>query len=130
MTTDPLGDMLTRIRNGYLARKVEVSVPYSKLKKALAEVLVKTGYLKNMKTSDDKVNKKILLSLVYQDNKPKLNGVTRISRPGVRIYVKNKNIPRIFGGMGMVILSTPEGIMNGRDAKKKGLGGELICKVW
>lgn len=130
MITDPLGDMLIRIKNGYLARKPEVEIPYSKLKGELAKVLEKEGYLKNTKILGDKVKKTLHVTLVYDKNTPKLTDVQRISKPGVRMYTDKDSIPRVFGGMGVVILTTPQGLMTGKEAKKKGLGGEIICKVW
>ncbi len=130
MITDPLSDMLIRIKNGYLAKKSEVAVPYSKIKENIANVLLKEGYLKGKKIEGEKIKKILMLTLSYDDKTPKLTDLVRVSKPGVRIYTSSKNIPTVFGGMGLVILSTPEGIISGKEAKKKGLGGEVICKVW
>lgn len=130
MITDPLGDMLIRIKNGYLAGKKDVTIPYSNLKMHLAEVLKKEGYLDSVKAQEKEDRKTIHVTLVYENQQPKLTNVVRISKPGVRMYTKKSMIPVVLGGLGTVILSTPAGLMSGKDARKKGLGGEIICKVW
>lgn len=128
--TDPIADMLIRIKNGYLAHKDTVIVPYSRIKKELANVLVKENYVKNVKVDESPVKRSITISLSYDKKTPKLTDIERVSKPGVRMYTSKKMIPVVFGGMGLVILSTPGGVMSGKEAKKKGLGGEIICKVW
>ena len=130
MLTDPISDMLTRIKNGYLARLADVEIPHSRVKMELGKVLLSAGFLKDIRLISDKTKKKIVATLLYDKNIPKLTDLKRISKPGVRIYTSKNNIPRVYGGMGLVILSTPDGIMTGSEAKKKGLGGEVICKVW
>lgn len=130
MLTDPIGDMLIRIKNGYMARLSVVNMPYSKVKENLGKVLLKEGYIKDLKVEGKDTHKKLAISLIFDDNKPKLTDLQRVSKPGVRIYTSKKNIPRVYGGMGTVVLSTPLGIMSGKEAAKKGIGGEIICKVW
>ncbi len=132
MVTDPIADMLTSIRNGYLARMKNVEVPLSKAKVALATVLDKEGYITSFK-EDEKVLK-LTLKYVTAPNSltkvPALTGIARISRPGLRTYKDSTHIPRIMGGLGMVVLSTSKGLLTGQEAKKQKLGGEVICKVW
>lgn len=130
MVNDPIGDMLTRIRNAAMAQIRVVEIPYSKLKEAVGLILVQEGYL----TSVEKVGvgpKTILKAvLAYSGKTPILSGVKRISKPGLRWYVGKKDIPKVLGGMGTAILSTPEGIMTGKEAQDKGTGGEVVCEVW
>lgn len=133
MISDPIADLLTRIKNAYLADKKTVSVPYSKTKENLVRILVKKGFIEKIKIESLPRSKKlkiIKVALKYQDKKPVLTGVKRVSKPGVRIYVKRDKIPRVLGGLGIVILSTSQGLMTGEEARKKGLGGEVICKIW
>ena len=131
--TDPIADFLIRIKNGYLARKKIVEMPWSKIKENLAVILVKEGYLKESKVKSLKDSKfKFLeLELRYDKKKPALSEVKRISKPGVRIYAKAKNVPRIKKGpRGLTILSTSQGLMTHQLAKKKNQGGEIICQIW
>lgn len=130
MITDPIADMLIRIKNGYLARKTKVLIPYSKVKKNILKTLENGGYVKNMKVEEQRKMQVLNVDLVYDREKPALTEVVRVSKPGVRIYTNKKMIPKVLGGIGTVILSTPQGVMTGSEAKKKGLGGEIICKVW
>ncbi|MBI4067401.1 30S ribosomal protein S8 [Candidatus Gottesmanbacteria bacterium] len=130
MMTDPLGDMLIRIKNGYLARLKTVEIPYSKVKENLGNVLAKSGFIKDIKIENTGVKKSLTVTLSYNKEGAKLLGVERVSKPGVRVYTSKKDIPTILSGMGEVVLSTPLGIMTGKEAKKKGIGGEIICKVW
>ncbi len=127
ITTDPIADMLTRIRNGHLANKAEVLVPYSKIKASIAEILVSNGYLGKVKVDENGAFKQLSVSLSAK-NIPE--SMVRVSKPGRRIYTKAHEIPTVRSGRGLVIVSTPTGIMSGQDAKKAGLGGELICKVY
>ena len=129
VVNDPIGDMLIRIKNGYLARKDVVEVSYSKMKEEIAKLLVKEGYLKKFKIENLKF-KILKLELKYEGKKPVIEGVKRISKPGVRIYAKAGEIPKVKYGFGITIVSTSKGIMTGREAKKKNLGGEVICQVW
>lgn len=127
--TDPIADFLIRIKNGYLAGKKQVVVPYSKIKEKIAQILVKEGYLKKLKIKNEKF--KILeLELKYKGKKPVLEEVKRISKPGLRIYAKAKKIPAVRFRFGITIVSTPSGLMSDREARKKNLGGEVICQVW
>ena len=132
VVNDPIGDMLIRIKNGYLARKDVVEVPYSKMKEEIAKILVKEGYLKNVKYQMENVKwkKTLILTLKYEGKRPAIEGVKRISKPGVRIYAKAGEIPKVKYGFGITIVSTSKGIMTDREAKKKNLGGEVICQVW
>jgi small subunit ribosomal protein S8 len=129
VVNDPIGDMLIRIKNGYLARKDVVEVPYSKMKEEIAKILVKEGYLKKFKIENLKF-KILKLELKYEGKKPVIEGIKRISKPGVRIYAKAKEIPRVKYGFGITIVSTPKGIMTDRQARKENLGGEVICQIW
>lgn len=132
MMTDPISDFLIQIKNGYLARKEKIEVPYSKNKEALGKLLVKESYLGKVtvKKEEGSIKKYLIIELLYIGKKPKLTEIVRLSKPSVRIYVKGKQIPKVLGGLGMIIISTPKGFLTGRQAKKDGVGGELICKLW
>lgn len=131
MLSDPIADMLTRIKNGYQARKDVVLLPWSKIKEEIGQILLKEGYLKDMKSKGTKAKDKVLeLELKYEGRKPALNEIKRISKPGLRIYAKVTKIPRVKFGFGITIVSTPKGLMIGKEAKKKKLGGEIICQIW
>ena len=135
MLSDPIADLLSGIKNAYLVDKEGIEVPYSKIKENLTKILVKKGYIKSSKSNPpaggQSSNKKtLILTLKYKDKKPVLTNIKRISKPGVRIYVKKEKIPRVLSGLGTVILSTPKGLMTGKEARKKGLGGEVICEIW
>lgn len=131
MVTDPIADMLTRIKNAYLAYHRTVEIPYSKMKEEMGKILVKEGYLKKCQISNDKLQiKKIVCELGYKDEKPVFENFERVSKPGRRIYARWNRIPRTLSGYGITIVSTPKGIMTDKEARKKKLGGELICKVW
>jgi len=131
---DTIGDMLTIIRNGYLSKKRTVVVPFSRMKKELARILQKEGYLDQVQENEKETRKskvKILtLTLRYNEGTPVLTGMKRVSKPGRRVYKGKDEVSRVLGGMGLTILSTPQGLMTNRDAKKKALGGEVICIVW
>jgi len=129
MISDPIGDMITRIRNGYLASRQEVIMPHSKIKQSLAEILLKEGYLKKIEVEKGTA-KSMKLTLKYERKNPAVTEVKRISKPGRRIYVKAKKIRPVFSGLGVIILSTPKGLMTGKEAKKKNMGGETICRVF
>lgn len=131
MTTDPIADMLTRIRNGYMARKHEVSMPYSKLKMVIVELLAQEGFVASAEKTDGKDGfPEIKVRLKYIAGRPAITEVTRVSRPGLRIYKKKGEFPTIQSGYGIAIVSTPKGIMTNRKARASGLGGELMCTVW
>lgn len=127
--TDPIADMLARIKNAYMARHKRVEVPYSKIKEEIAAVLKKKNYLKDYKIEGDK--KKLLsIGLLYRNGVPVITNIKRISKPGIRIYSNKDNLPRALSGFGTVILTTSKGIMADDEARKKGIGGEVICEVW
>ncbi|GCE47788.1 small subunit ribosomal protein S8 [Thermosporothrix hazakensis] len=128
--TDPIADMLTRIRNAIRARHTRVLIPASKMKLALARVLKEEGYIKDIEILKDNPQGTLRLTLKYVDKKPVLNELKRVSKPGLRVYTKRMNIPRVRGGLGIAVLSTPQGLMTGSKAYKQGLGGEVICYVW
>ena len=132
VVNDPIGDMLARIKNGYLARKNVVEVPYSKMKEEIAKLLVKEGYLRNVKCqmTNGKWKKTLVLTLKYEGGRPAIEEVKRVSKPGVRIYAKAREIPKVKYGFGITIISTSKGIMTDKEARKKNLGGEVICQVW
>jgi small subunit ribosomal protein S8 len=129
---DPISDMLTRIRNAGRALQPAVEVPHSKIKESIANVLKQEGYVASVEVANpSKVSSKsIKLQLKYQGKKTVLEGLRRISSPGRRVYVGSTEIPRVRGGLGVAVLSTSEGVMSGVEAKKKNLGGELLCFVW
>ena len=131
MISDPVADMLTRIRNGLAARHTKVDVPASRLKGEIARILREEGYVANFKLAEEGSRKLIRIYLKYTAaNEPVISQIERVSRPGSRVYVGSQEIPRVLGGMGINILTTPRGVMTGRNAKKEGLGGEILCQVW
>lgn len=131
MTTDPIGDLLTHIRNGSRARHPRVDVPSSKLKVEIARILKDEGYIANFKVADEKGRRTLRIFLRYTpDRRGVITDLQRVSRPGSRRYTGKSGIRAVMGGMGIVILSTPRGIMTGQSARKEGLGGELLCEVW
>jgi small subunit ribosomal protein S8 len=125
---DPIADLLTRIRNAKTARKQLVVMPYSKLKEQVARILHDSGFLSDVKVTQDGGFKSLELTLPTDPEV--ITSLIRVSKPGRRVYTSAKDIPLVLGGRGLVILSTSGGVMTGREARKKGLGGELICKVW
>jgi small subunit ribosomal protein S8 len=128
--TDPIADMLTRIRNAVTARHAQVKIPASKMKLAIARVLKEEGYIKDIEILKDNPQGTIRITLRYVDKKPVLTQLKRVSKPGLRVYSKRASIPRVRGGLGISILSTPQGLMTGRKAYQEGLGGEVVCYVW
>jgi len=128
--TDPVADMLTRIRNAATARHTRVLVPASKMKLSLARVLKEEGYIKDIEILKDNPQGTLRLTLRYVDKKPVLTQLKRVSKPGLRVYAKKADIPRVRGGLGIAVLSTPRGLMTGSSAYKQGLGGEVICYIW
>lgn len=127
MTTDPIADMLTRIRNAAGARQSSTRIPYSKIKEAIAAILKANGFISDF-SIDGEGFKAIVVELGGENSK--LTDLSRISKPGRRVYTAASDIPTVLNGRGIVIISTPNGLMTGRDARKQGLGGELICRVW
>ena len=129
--TDQIADMLTRIRNGNKAKFEKVDIPLSKEKLEIAKILKQEGYIKNFKVLSEEKKGMLRVYLKYDaQNRGIINGIKRISRPGLRIYVKSKKILPVLNGLGINIVSTPQGIITDRDAKKLNVGGELICSVW
>jgi small subunit ribosomal protein S8 len=130
-TSDPIADMLTRMRNAMIARHSKVDVPASKLKADIARILKEEGYILNFKIAEEGSRKTIKIYLKYNTtNQPVITKLERVSRPGCRVYVGAREIPRVLGGLGINILTTPKGVMTGRTARKEGVGGELLCHVW
>lgn len=131
MSTDNIGDMLTRIRNGYMAGNREVVIPHTKLKEEIARVMVEEKYLVSFKVKkNEKGFKEIITTLQYVKDKPSIHKIKRISKPGLRIYKGAKNLYPILSGMGIAILSTSKGIMTAKQAKKQKIGGEVLCELW
>ena len=130
-SSDPIADMLTRVRNALRAKHQKVDVPASKLKMEIARILKEEGYIINFKLAEDGTQRSIRLYLTYTTgNEPAIAAIERVSRPGCRVYVGSTDSPRVLGGLGVNILTTPRGVMTGRDARKEGVGGELLCQVW
>jgi small subunit ribosomal protein S8 len=127
--SDPISDMLTRIRNAGRALLPAVELPHSRMKESVAKILKSEGYVGDVAVEGN-VIKKLKIRLKYQGKKSVIEGLKRVSRPGLRRYVGATEIPRVLNGMGISIVSTPEGVMTGAEAKKKNLGGELLCQVW
>ena len=129
--TDPIADMLTRIRNGIQSRHDRVELPSSKLKVEIARILKTEGFISNFKLVEDKVQPMLRVYLKYSvDGEPVIHGIERISRPGRRVYRNKQEIPRVLGGLGLAIVSTSKGVLSGTEAVKNGVGGEVICQVW
>ncbi len=131
MMTDPIADMLTRVRNANLAGHQKVEIPSSKMKDAIAGILKAEGYIKDFERISDKKQGKIKLYLKYtRDSQKAISGLKRISKPGLRVYANKDELPRVLGGLGIAIISTSQGLMTDKDAARAGLGGEVICYVW
>lgn len=130
MVNDPIGDMLAQIKNAALARQKDLEVPFSKVKLAVAKTLVTEGYLTSVEKTGTEPKLRLHLRLAYSGDMPAITDLKRKSKPGQRVYVNRESIPSVVGGMGVAILSTPKGVMTGREAKKLRMGGELLCVVW
>ena len=128
--SDPISDMLTRIRNGGRALLPAVQMPHSRIKESVAKILKTEGYVADVAVEGEKTKKTIKIRLKYNGKKNVIEGLKRISKPGLRKYVGSTEIPRVLGGLGVSIVSTSEGLMTGTQAKKKNLGGELLCYIW
>ena len=129
--TDPVADFLTRLRNANSAFHEEINLPYSKLKANIAEILKAEGYIAAVKVTDAEVGKNLNIELKYGPNRERsISGIKRVSKPGLRVYAKSTEIPRVLGGLGIAILSTSSGLLTDRQATKKGVGGEVIAYVW
>ena len=130
-TTDPIADMLTRVRNASLARHLEVVLPGSRVKTEIARILVEEGFIASFENRVEDGHDQLVLTLKYVEGKqPVVTGLKRISKPGLRVYARKTEIPRVLGGLGVAILSTSHGIMTGQQARKLNLGGEVLCYVW
>jgi small subunit ribosomal protein S8 len=135
IVTDPIADLLTRIRNGLMAGQTVVAMPSSKMKAAVVQILKEEGYIDTFEVAANEETKSVLrVHLKYvgerRDRRPVITGLERVSRPGRRVYAGKTEIPRVLSGLGVTIVSTPKGIMTGARARKLGVGGEVICKVW
>lgn len=131
MLTDPIADMLTRIRNGLQARHPQVTMPSSKVKVAVAEVLRDEGFINAFQELEEKPQNRLRIDLKYVDkNVPVVTGIQRVSKPGLRVYTTAATMPRVYGGLGVAIVSTSQGVMSGRRARRLGIGGEVLCHVW
>ena len=130
-TSDPIADMLTRIRNATTARHESVTVPASKVKLAIVKILADEGFIRGYETTTDGPRRYITIQLGYTGKRePVISGLQRVSKPGLRVYVQKRKIPRVYGGLGLAIVSTPHGVMTGQEAWRRNTGGELICYVW
>jgi small subunit ribosomal protein S8 len=131
MVSDPIADMLTRIRNGIMTRQKQVVVPGSKVKVALARILKEEGFIRDFEVTKDVPQPQLRVVLKYdRDRQPVITGLRRISKPGRRVYVKRNEIPWVLSGLGVAVVSTPQGIMTGQRARRMGFGGEVLCYVW
>ena len=129
--SDPIADMLTRIRNAIMARHDFVLIPASRMKLSVARILKGEGFISDYEVLRGKPHRVIKIYLKYDDNnQPVLSGLERVSKPGLRVYVQQKEVPRVYGGLGIAILSTSKGVMTGQQARRRGFGGELLCYVW
>jgi small subunit ribosomal protein S8 len=129
--TDPIADMLTRIRNGLVARHGEVRIPHSRIKVRIAEILVREGYVEDVEVVPAGVQPEIKVKLKYTpDRSPVIHGLKRVSRPGLRVYADRNGMPRVQGGLGIAIVSTSKGVMTDREARRSRVGGEVMCEVW
>ena len=129
--TDPIADMLTRMRNAIMVRHDSVLVPASKMKLAISKILKEEGFVNDYEVVRGKPHRTIKIYLKYRDkNQPVLSGLERVSKPGLRVYVQKKEVPRVYSGLGIAVLSTPKGLLTGQQAWRQGIGGELLCYVW
>jgi len=128
--TDPIADFLTRIRNASKARKIKVEIPSSKMKAGLAEILKKNGYIYDYKIDEDSKQNVISVLLKYSDGEPAISGLKRISKPGLRIYKKSDELPRVLNGLGTAVISTSKGLLTEKEARRQDTGGEIVCYIW
>ncbi len=129
--TDPIADMLTRLRNASAAHHDEVAMPHSKIKEGIAEILKSEGYVADVHTEDAQVGRTLVVGLKYGPNRQRsISGVRRVSKPGLRVYAKRGDMPRVLGGLGIAIISTSSGLLTDRQAEQKGVGGEVLAYVW
>ncbi len=127
--SDPVADMLTRIRNAHMVDKKEVNIPASNLKSAIASVMQQEGYIESFSVDGEAATKTITLKLKYYDDKPVIESLQRISKPSLRVYVKSTEMPSVMNGLGIVIVSTPKGVMTGQNAAAENVGGEVLCSI-
>jgi len=130
MVTDPIADLLTRVRNAAMARHDSVNVPASKMKIAVARILKDEGFISDFSILKGEPQRMIKITLKYIDKQPAFIGLERVSKPGLRIFSGKKEIPRVYGGLGIAVISTSKGLMTGQEAWKKNIGGEVLCYVW
>ena len=130
MVTDPIADLLTRVRNAAMARHDSVMVPASKMKIEVVKILKDEGFIVNYSIVKGDPQNMIKITLKYIDKRPAFIGLERVSKPGLRLYTGKREIPRVYGGLGIAIISTPKGLLTGQEAWKKNLGGEILCYVW
>jgi small subunit ribosomal protein S8 len=131
MMTDPIADMLTRIRNANTAFKEEVEIPASRLKEGVARVLAREGYVQGFRMEGEEPKRRIVVEMKYgPDRERTISGLKRVSRPGRRVYADRDHLPRVLGGLGVSILSTSQGLLTDRQAARRGVGGEVLCQVW
>ncbi len=129
--SDPIADLLTRIRNGLIARHAEVRIPHSRVKVRIAEILVQEGYIQDVEVVPAGVQSEIRVTLKYTPSRdPVIKGLRRVSKPGLRVYKGRFDLPRVQGGLGVAVLSTSKGVMTDRDARRQKVGGEILCEVW
>ena len=128
--TDPIADMLTRIRNGNTARHIEVKIPFSKIKKSIAEILKNEGYIVSYEVKEEGTKRDIVVTLKYVDGEAVVKGLKRISKPGRRVYSSVESLPKVLGGLGIAVVSTPKGVITDKECRKHSVGGEVLCYVW
>lgn len=128
--TDPIADMLTRIRNANAARHSVVAIPFSKIKESIANILKNEGYIVDYEIKEEGTKKDIVVSLKFVDGEAVVKGLKRISKPGRRVYSSVENLPKVLGGLGIAIVSTPKGVLTDKECRKHSVGGEVICYVW
>ena len=128
--TDPIADMLTRIRNANLAKHNTVKIPFSKIKESLANILKSEGYINNFEVKEEGTKKDIIVSLKFMDGEAVIKGLKRISKPGRRVYTSVESLPKVLGGLGIAIVSTPKGVITDKECRKHSVGGEVLCYVW
>ncbi|HNS52448.1 MAG TPA: 30S ribosomal protein S8 [Anaerolineae bacterium] len=129
--TDPIADLLTRVRNGQMLRKSHVLMPSSKMKVAIAKVLLEEGFIQGYEVTDERPQPNLKVWLKYDDKRrPVVSGLLRVSKPGRRVYKSKRDLPWVLSGLGIAIVSTPRGVMTGREARRLGVGGEVLCYVW
>ncbi|MDK9581150.1 30S ribosomal protein S8 [Sneathia sanguinegens] len=128
--TDPIADMLTRIRNANAAKHASVSIPFSRIKESIANILKNEGYIVDYEIKEEGANKDIVVTLKFVDGEEVVKGLRRISKPGRRVYSSVENLPKVLGGLGIAIVSTPKGVLTDKECRKHSVGGEILCYIW